>query len=647
MERVLNLIMTIGSRRGIDRQRLFSVIPEYAEAKDAASLEKMFERDKRTLRELGIPLETVEDTWDPSIVEYRIGSGVTDGDLDVTDAEYTILLAASRAWDDAAAGGAARRVRAKLQTYPHTADEDLLRSAGRASVESLPVLSPLLEAVTHAQTVAFQYRRSDGSAAERTVEVWSVGVVDGYWYLLGFDRDRGAERVFRASRIESFPRLAGVARAPRPEHVDLSAAVALAEGPSEEAPSRLRVAPWKALGLREDLGADLQAEILDLPPRRRTAVERLVRADSRWITLEEPAAWREDLHRTFAAIEQAHLGTADLTALQSAPQRPAPRIRVSSSGGDHVARLMAIASHVQQVGEARIEDLAERFGVSEKQLRTDLEILFLCGDLGSGWEDLIEVEWEGGSVRVRNADPLRRRFHLTRTEAIALLAGIGALGRLTGEAERAAASVRAKLAAIIGPTVDTADSAAPGGLREEVLAVIRRAIAEQRPVKVLHSPPDRPGAQERLLTPALLETEHGRTYVRGTVPAAAESAERMFRIDRIVAARLAEEEDLRVVAPVARPAEVPPGIVGREEQEVWLRLEGPALWIAEAFDAVELREGDEHGTFARLARPVRSALLDAVMEAGGAAELLAPDGLREAVAVTAGAARAVHAVEHG
>ena len=104
--------MTIGSRRRVTRETLFRVIPEYAESASADAAERLFERDKAEIRALGLDLRTETDPWDESIVHYRIARGTGElAAMDLTPAEYTVLLAASRAWDDASAGGPARRAR--------------------------------------------------------------------------------------------------------------------------------------------------------------------------------------------------------------------------------------------------------------------------------------------------------------------------------------------------------------------------------------------------------------------------------------------------------------------------------------------------------------------------------------------------------
>ena len=78
---------------------------------------------------------------------------------------------------------------------------------------------------------------------------------------------------------------------------------------------------------------------------------------------------------------------------------------------------------------------------------TDLQVLFVCGDMGAGWEDLIEAEWEHGTVRVRNAEPLRRALSLSAVEITALLAGLAALEPVAGRTEEIVAGAREKLLA--------------------------------------------------------------------------------------------------------------------------------------------------------------------------------------------------------
>jgi proteasome accessory factor C len=70
--------------------------------------------------------------------------------------------------------------------------------AGESSLVRL-----LREGVTEARVVVLTYTSlSKGETRERSVEPWSVFSTLGNWYLSGFCRTAGAERVFRVDRIQ-------------------------------------------------------------------------------------------------------------------------------------------------------------------------------------------------------------------------------------------------------------------------------------------------------------------------------------------------------------------------------------------------------------------------------------------------------------
>jgi predicted DNA-binding transcriptional regulator YafY len=63
-------------------------------------------------------------------------------------------------------------------------------------------LGEISAALATRSPVRFTYfSLGSNSTAERTVEPYGVGWFRGNWYLVGVDRDKGEERVFRTSRI--------------------------------------------------------------------------------------------------------------------------------------------------------------------------------------------------------------------------------------------------------------------------------------------------------------------------------------------------------------------------------------------------------------------------------------------------------------
>jgi predicted DNA-binding transcriptional regulator YafY len=69
------------------------------------------------------------------------------------------------------------------------------------------VFSELAKAIQNQEVAEFGYRKLDAKAFEkRTVEPWHLACVSGQWYLLGYDRNRNARRIFVLARMQKVSR---------------------------------------------------------------------------------------------------------------------------------------------------------------------------------------------------------------------------------------------------------------------------------------------------------------------------------------------------------------------------------------------------------------------------------------------------------
>ena len=61
-ERLLNLVICLlATRRWLTKEQIRTAVPQYADCDTAEAFDRMFERDKEDLRELGLPLVTGSD----------------------------------------------------------------------------------------------------------------------------------------------------------------------------------------------------------------------------------------------------------------------------------------------------------------------------------------------------------------------------------------------------------------------------------------------------------------------------------------------------------------------------------------------------------------------------------------------------------
>lgn len=192
LERLVNLTATLlDTRRPLTVDEVAErVAPRYPD--DRASRHRQFERDKETLRELGIEISV--ESVDPlggAEVGYRIRpERYYLPDLELSDEEREALHVAVTAvrleGDDDA--------REALIKLGGLAGE---RAAAVADLPASPVLGELFDATAQRAGVRFQYR-----GEERDLEPYGVVLRLGHWYVVGHDRARDAPRAFRTDRIE-------------------------------------------------------------------------------------------------------------------------------------------------------------------------------------------------------------------------------------------------------------------------------------------------------------------------------------------------------------------------------------------------------------------------------------------------------------
>ena len=226
-ERLLSLVVCLlSARRYLTAAQIRAAVPGYPDSFDA--FKRMFERDKDELRELGIPLETGTNASGDEELGYRISRQAYElPEITLEPDEAAVLGLAARVWRRAELAGAAEGALLKLRAAGIDA-EDLTQPGIEPRVQTPEAaFGPLWEAVRDRRPVTFAYRAAGRSAAQqRNLEPWGVVSRRGRWYVAGQDADRGAQRVFRLSRIDGPVRFTGpVGTVVVPPGTDVRAAV--------------------------------------------------------------------------------------------------------------------------------------------------------------------------------------------------------------------------------------------------------------------------------------------------------------------------------------------------------------------------------------------------------------------------------------
>lgn len=663
VERLLNLVIALlGTRRGRSRKFIRENVNGYAgpaataaeEAKLQGSFERMFERDKDTLRQVGIPIRTTTSFGDDDEEQtlYRIDPAdyrVPAVRLD--EPAMTMLAVAANMWSGAAFSEAAQSALRKVATRAGLGwyDDDTTVQSRIRTLE--PAFEPLWTALREGHPVTFDYRGAGAAeTAARTVQPWGLGNKYGEWYLAGLDVDRGAPRNFRLSRIRSDVAIDVEGRFERPEGFSISQ-VLHSLGTGEPATARVEVPVGGAHYLRSrertaiaGAGNRPGTEVLSISYREPELMADDLAALGAHAVVREP----EDLRRAVVTRLRAAAGAA---RDDDAPGNGAPGAGSATSpdglgaelprkdskrtdSRERLLRLLSMAPFLVANPGIPETELAAEFNLAPAQLARDLETLSVTGLPGYLHGDLMDVFTEAGQVFIRDAETLSAPLRLTQEEACALLVGLDALTALSGSTE--ADSLRTAIDAVkrvAGGDAWLADAVALAlvdGQELGTIAALQAMIHGRTAARITYLVRSRDQLTERTIEPRRIFSIDSTWYVRAWCRTAGEL--RSFRVDHIRSLAPAGPQEHGAGA----PAPLPPSAYtpGAGDTEVSLLADAAtARRLAPAYDGVLHQPGagreDLLGLRVLVGEP--STVPPLMARLAGHARVLAPEAVRRQV----------------
>ena len=332
------------------------------------------------------------------------------------------------------------------------------------------------------------------------------------------------------------------------------------------------------------------------------------------------------------------------------PPRPGEAPGPATSA-DRLQRLLALVPYVISRKVVGLAETAAAFGVSERELTDDLNMLW-CVELRTPDPYCpIDLSYEGGEIVISQAEPVDRPLRLGVDEASALLvalrmlAEVGQAAAAAGEPEGSALSrTIAKLEAAAGEAAVPAAQVAvevDQNAEHSVLAKVREALATGRRVHLSYYVPGRDEATERDVDPMRLLVVEGRTYLEGWCRRA--EAVRVFRLDRVL-----RIDVLSVAAEVpqqAEPVDVDQGLFRPSpgDMRVVLELTPRGRWVAEYYPCEDVTEIGDGRLKVTLRTPDGSWARRLALGLGEDGRVLEPAALAAAVRADASAALAHYA----
>ena len=263
---------------------------------------------------------------------------------------------------------------------------------------------------------------------------------------------------------------------------------------------------------------------------------------------------------------------------------------------ERLQRLLALVPYVVSRKVVGLAETAAAFGVSERELVDDLNLLW-CVELRAPDPYCpIDLSYEGGEIVVSQAESIARPLRLGVDEASALLVALRMLAEVPGQRDRSAMSrLIAKLEAAAGEAAAASAQVAvqvdvPDEGTEAYAAQIRAAQTTGRRLHLRYYVPGRDEATERDVDPMRLLVVEGRPYLEAWCLRA--DGVRLFRLDRVLGL---EVLDVPASPPAqAQPVDVDQGLFrpSPDDVPVVLELAAAGRWVEEYYpcESVEERE---------------------------------------------------------
>jgi proteasome accessory factor C len=259
-------------------------------------------------------------------------------------------------------------------------------------------------------------------------------------------------------------------------------------------------------------------------------------------------------------------------------------------GGDRLARLLNLVPYLLARPGIAVSEAAADLGVSDRQLREDLELLWVCGLPGYGPGDLIDMAFDGDRVTITYDAGIDRPLRLNQDEALALVVALRMLAQVPGvqnpdAVERALAKIESA-AGDAAAGLPVAASETTAGM--ERVADLQGAVARRHAIRLTYYTATRDEITERVVDPMRVLVVGGRIYLEAWCRRA--EAVRRFRADRIESATELDE-----------PASPPPGAEYTDVSEgiftpspelplVTLRIGRWSRWITEYYPCEKVVE---------------------------------------------------------
>ena len=651
-ERVLNLLLALsGNPRGLTLRQITRQVGGYDAATQSSVERKQvrrFERDRATLRELGIVINSEVDVDNPTNTHphkrYLLTpTGYCPQLPDLSPAQLLTLELATHLFSGGFIGTRLSIVRTKLKAY-----YPLYNRVFKALPTPGPELSQeVVQGLTRGARAEFVYQGlHDRYPRQRLVWGAKLSVLEGGWYFDGFDQLAQAYRRFRVDRIVGQINARQLPDSERPAPVQAP--------DTRRCQAKLWLAPnsaWQLKAHAKALGQDRY--LLDYHPSDQLQLVSTLSSLAEQALVLEPADLAQAVLTRLQALETVDpkLPACDEGGVsRTKPQSP----KVYPPTSIVVARLLALVQWGNTHPGQSFDSLASHFGVSSQQIRKDIDSLSLagadhvpCQGLDFDFADLRE-----GKVTLSNAGGLANQLYLDELDREVLAFALAALeagpwqsyARQLNQLLQLSPNTPGAAELETAASAETKNLAGPMNTAlSQVFDTVLEALMTGRTLKLSYV--DAAGiSSQRNVDPWWLVSDGARLTLVGYCHGA--RAKRRFRLERISALSLGGQ--VRKGAPEPNTSadkrrRARGQSWGRTAKTATLRIRPSGIWLTQVASPKQVIYNQDGTITVEIIGRSQAWLESVVLRASGELLAVEPATLLEKVSVRAAKARANYA----
>ena len=201
------------------------------------------------------------------------------------------------------------------------------------------------------------------------------------------------------------------------------------------------------------------------------------------------------------------------------------------NAANRALRTMDLIPYILENPGVSITKLAKQFSVTEKQIESDLQLVFMCGLPGYTPYELIDLIFEDGIVSIIDPQVLDKPRRFTKSELVVIALGLQLLGELSASDSARLSKIKLLSNKITELGGSNSVIFAPSSSKSPFVEVISKAITNKKSLTIQYQSLVKDEVSIRTIFPHNLYFMNGNLYLSAMDLTA--KADRVFKVELI------------------------------------------------------------------------------------------------------------------